>query len=121
MSLHYLNYDVPRRLSDATHALADRYLNTDEIRNTLIDANFSVPESAATLNQLFAQNIRLIVENAPLRILPAERLAGAATYLEGPAHRCPGHRFPGISASGGTASSPPCPAAARMRTRSSHC
>ena len=46
MSLHYLNYDVPRRLSDATHALADRYLNTDEIRNTLIDANFSVPESA---------------------------------------------------------------------------
>ena len=97
MSLHYLNYDVPRRLSDATHALADRYLNTDEIRNTLIDANFSVPESAATLNQLFAQNIRLIVENAPLRILPEERLAGAATYLEGPAHRCPGHRFPGIS------------------------
>ena len=97
MSLHYLNYDIPRRLSDATHALADRYLNTDEIRNTLIDANFSVPESAATLNQLFAQNIRPIVENAPLRILPEERLAGAATYLEGPAHRCPGHRFPGIS------------------------
>ncbi|MBO4527539.1 MAG: hypothetical protein J5743_07930, partial [Victivallales bacterium] len=90
MSLHYLNYDIPHRLSEKTHALADRYLNTEEIKNTLIDANFTVPESAPTLNQLFAQNIRLIVENAPLRILPEERLVGVATYLEGPAHRCPG-------------------------------
>ena len=76
MSFHYLNNDIPKRLSDATHALADRYLNTDEIRNTLIDANFTLSDSAPTLNQLFAQNIRLIAENAPLRILPEERLAG---------------------------------------------
>ncbi|MHC4886381.1 MAG: pyruvate formate lyase family protein [Planctomycetota bacterium] len=89
-----------KRLSPATRTLAARYLS-GEIGRSLEHAGFSVPDSflagSPTDNQYYAEAVRLIAESAPLRILPGERLVGAATLREAAEHRTPLTPFGSIS------------------------
>ena len=81
------------RLSAATRALAARYLSGEIGRTTLRRAEFAIdPDFYLTLptaNALAAEAVQLIAERAPLRVLPEERLAGAATLLEATLHQLP--------------------------------
>jgi formate C-acetyltransferase len=83
---------TPHRLSAETRHLAARYLS-GEIGRTLGPAAFGIDPAfflrLPTPNQEYAEAVRLIAERAPLRILPEERLAGAATLAEALAHRTP--------------------------------
>ena len=95
---HYLPGNGTVRLSEATRRLAERYLESDEIAKTAIGENFSfVPDPARGVFANYAENIRLIAEHAPLRILPEEKLVGAATYRSAVWHGTPGHVYNGIS------------------------
>ncbi len=89
-----------RRLSDATRALAACY-GSGEIGRTAQDAAFAIApaflDATPTANQHYAEAVRLIAAHAPLRILPGERLAGAATLREAMAHRVPLTPFYSIS------------------------
>ncbi|MFA6292459.1 MAG: pyruvate formate lyase family protein [Victivallales bacterium] len=80
------------RLSGPTRKLAVRYLSGEFGRN-MKDAQFAIlPEfylSMPSLNKQYAEAVRLIAENAPLRILPEEKLAGAATLKEATRHSVP--------------------------------
>ena len=94
----YLPGNGTVRLSEATRRLAERYLESDEIAKTAIGENFSfVPDPARGVFANYAENIRLIAEHAPLRILPEEKLVGAATYRSAVWHGTPGHVYNGIS------------------------
>ena len=97
-SLHYLGYEVPNRLSQETLQLAKLYLNTSKIKDRIATCNFELDEPGGrTLPRQYAENARKIAENAPLCILPQERLVGSATYLQGVQHAMPGGRFRGHS------------------------
>jgi formate C-acetyltransferase len=93
-------FDKPRRLCAGTRALAAKYVS-GEIGRTIKEAAFSIDPAflaaAPTPNQQYAEAIRLIAEKAPLRILPGERLAGAATLKEAMWHRTPLTPYPSIS------------------------
>lgn len=88
------------RLSAATRELAARYLS-GEIGRTIRSAAFApAPEflsSSPTPNRHYAEAVRLIAAQAPLRILPGERLAGAATLKEAMEHCTPAAPFPSLS------------------------
>ncbi len=81
-----------RRLSDETRSLAERYLS-GEIGRTMRPADFAIEpdfyHSMPSLDKQYAEAVRLIAENAPLRIIPFERLAGAATLKEATMHLVP--------------------------------
>ena len=85
-------FEGARRLSAATRALAERYLS-GEIGRAIKPADFSIPQefylSAPTLNQQYAEAVRLIAANAPLRILRDEKIVGAATLCEAMRHSVP--------------------------------
>ncbi len=87
-------------LSEATRRLAARYLS-GEIGRSVQPAAFSLdPEflaSQPTPNRHYAEAVRLIAAKAPLRILPGERLAGAATLREAAWHQTPLTPFGSIS------------------------
>ena len=91
---------TPQRLSAATRRLAARYLS-GEIGRTVRPAEFAVePEfftRLPTLHAQYAEAVRLIAEQAPLRILPDEKLVGAATLHEALEHRTPLTVFPSTS------------------------
>ncbi|MCL5269930.1 MAG: hypothetical protein M1457_05090 [bacterium] len=90
---------APRRLSDLTHELARRGLS-GEIGRTMKDAGFGYDEARVkgmTPDQRYAEAIRLIAENAPLRIQAGERIVGSATLREAPTHRTPVHLEPSTS------------------------
>ncbi len=96
--LHALDHPVPRRLSQATRDLARGYLETDAIRATLGRAVLDVPpRGERALHEHYADNVRQIAEQAPLRIRSDERIIGAATFLEAPGHACPGGLYGGTS------------------------
>ncbi len=88
------------RLSPATRALAARYLS-GEIGRTMQTATFEIApkflEQHPWADDRYAEAVRLIAEQAPLRILPGERLAGAATLLEATWHRTPLTEFHSVS------------------------
>ena len=95
---HYLSENGTVRLSEATRRLAERYLESDEIAGTVIAENFSfAPDPSRGVFANYAENIRLIAEHAPLRILPEEKLVGAATYRSAVWHGTPGRVYNGIS------------------------
>ncbi len=85
-------FDAERRLSAETRALAERYL-CGEIGRTVKSADFAISSdfylSMPSLNQQYAEAVRLIAAHAPLRILPGEKLAGAATLKEAMGHSVP--------------------------------
>lgn len=80
------------RLSESTRRLAARYLS-GEIGSGIEYACFAMdPEfylRMPTLNRQYAEAVSLVAQNAPLRILPEERLAGAATLKEAMEHSVP--------------------------------
>jgi pyruvate-formate lyase len=94
----------PRRLTAQTRTLAARYLAGD-IGRTLQPADFAIPDifflEMPSLIRQYAEAVRLIAAHAPLRILPGEKLAGAATLQEALNHKVPllrqaylGHNVP---------------------------
>ncbi|MFA6568827.1 MAG: pyruvate formate lyase family protein, partial [Victivallales bacterium] len=88
----FTGFEPTCRLSASTRKLAARYLS-GEFGRSMRDAQFAVyPEfylSMPSLNRQYAEAVRLIAENAPLRILPGEKLAGAATLKEATRHSVP--------------------------------
>lgn len=88
------------RLSPATRALAARYLS-GEIGRSVKLAAFAIDPvflaESPSLNRHYAEAIRLIAAQAPLRILPGERLAGAATLREAAEHKIPVTPFWSVS------------------------
>ena len=95
---HALPSTGVHRLSEATRRLAERYLSSEEIAKTVRKENFSfVPDPSRGIFANYAENIRLIAEHAPLRILPEEKLIGAATFLTAVRHGTPGGVYEGIS------------------------
>ncbi len=88
------------RLSLATHELADHYLSGRIGRAIQPVAFTPAPEflaQAPTPNRHYAEAVRLIAAQAPLRILPGERLVGAATLKEAMQHRMPATPFGSLS------------------------
>ena len=85
-------YDAPRRLSAATRALAARYLS-GEIGRSMQPAGFGIDPAffltIPTQNGVAAEAVRLMAAHAPLRVLPEERLLGAATLVEATWHKIP--------------------------------
>ncbi len=83
---------VVRRLPDVTRQLAARALAGEHGRS-LQKAGFTLSDDffmgMPTPNAIAAEAIRLIGQKAPLRILPGERLAGAATLSEAAEHQIP--------------------------------
>jgi hypothetical protein len=71
-----------KRLSEATRDLAARYIS-GEIGRSVKPAEFALapefPAADPTPNRHYAAAVRLIAAQAPLRILPGERLAGKGT------------------------------------------
>ncbi len=90
-----------RRLSAQTRDLAARALSGEHSR-AMKPADFGIaPEFYLTLptpNAQYAEAVRLIAERAPLRVLPGEKIVGAATLLEAAHHRVPAlPAWPGTS------------------------
>ncbi len=88
------------RLPEATRRLAARAL-AGEFGRALSKAEFAIPDGffrrLPTPNAIAAEAVRLIGEQAPLRIVPGERLAGAATLQEASEHRIPLTNFGSVS------------------------
>lgn len=79
-----------QRLPQVTRELAARYLS-GEFGKEMRESDFTLEEQAQQLppNLKYAAAIELIARHAPLRILPGERLAGAATLKEASYHATP--------------------------------
>ena len=88
------------RLSKTTRELAARYL-AGEIGRTIKPAAFSLDPAflatSPTPNRHYAEAIWQIATQAPLRVLPGERLVGAATLIEAARHQTPLTPFASIS------------------------
>ena len=85
-------FPSPHRLSDVTHELANRGLS-GEWGGALVDAGIKL-EDHVKLDGLsgdmkYAQAVKLIAENAPLRIIPLERVVGSASLRESTWHQVP--------------------------------
>lgn len=84
--------ESPKRLSDVTHALAQR-AQTGEHGRSMSEAAFALDETTlpvgASADVRYAYATKLVAENAPLRLLPGERIVGSATLREAAAHRAP--------------------------------
>lgn len=78
-----------RRLSAATYDLARRGLSAEFGRATA-NADIRIPDGNGLSGEArYAAAIELIVRNSPLRILPDDMLAGAASYREAARHLTP--------------------------------
>jgi formate C-acetyltransferase len=93
-------YDAPRRLPETTRVLAARYLS-GEFGRAMMPAGFGI-DSAFFLAipsdaQIAAEAVRLMAAQAPVRVLPEERLLGAATLREATWHRIPLTEYYSIS------------------------
>ena len=96
----FTSFAGDKRLSEATRALAARYVSGEIGRSVkpaafALDPGFLAGES--TSNRHYAEAVRRIAAEAPLRILPGERLAGAATLREAAWHQMPLTPFGSIS------------------------
>lgn len=89
-----------RRLSEATRQMAARAMSGEHGRG-MKEAEFALPDAffvhVPTPNRIAAEAVRRIGEQAPLRILAGERLAGAATLKEAAEHRIPLTDFSSVS------------------------
>ena len=83
---------APKRLSDKTLTLAMRGLS-GEFGKTLVNAQAKLDDFISTSGMSeemkYAQAIKLIAQNAPLRILSDELIIGSATYRESAYHATP--------------------------------
>ena len=93
-------FGAKHRLSRSTRRLAARYLS-GKIGRSMKAADFAVGqdflEASPTPNQHYAKAVRRIAAHAPLRILPGERLVGAATLPGAMEHRVPLTSFRSVS------------------------
>ena len=84
----------PQRLSEETRDLARRGLS-GEFGREMVDAEIvlgdRIPAGDFSEEMRYALAVKLIAENAPLRVLPEERVVGSATYREAVYHRTPIH------------------------------
>jgi len=81
----------PKNLSDATHELARRAISGEHGRS-MANATFNLDEhevAGLSPDMRYGHAAKLVAQKALLRILPGERIVGAATLLEAPAHRVP--------------------------------
>lgn len=88
------------RLCDATRQLAARYLAGEFGRQMISAEELSLREDEArvvTPNQHCAIAVERLARHAPLRILPEERLVGAAPYAEAARHGVPATPFRSVS------------------------
>lgn len=86
------SFPSPRRLSDVTHELAKRGISGEWGRATAnagIKLEEHVEVAGLSEEMKYAQSVRLIAENAPLRVLPFERVVGSATLRESTGHTVP--------------------------------
>ncbi len=85
-------FPSPKRLSDITHALAQRGLSGEFGRAT-VSAGVKLEDlmdvTGVSEEMRCAHAIEFIAERAPLRILPGERIVGSATYNEAVHHAIP--------------------------------
>ncbi len=84
-------FEVPRRLSDVTHALAERALGGEHGRS-MKNADFALDAErirGLSAEMRYAHAVKLMAEKAPLRILPGERIVGSATLKEAAYHQTP--------------------------------
>ena len=90
----------PHRLHESTVTLALRGLS-GEFGRQLVPADpalgAGLPRDGVTPEMRYALAVRLIAETAPLRILPEERIVGAATYREAAYHTTPINGGPSTS------------------------
>ena len=91
------------RLCSGTHELSELY-KSGEIGRSLSDYEAEIPASflleMPSAPRLYAEAIRQIALNAPIRMLPGERLAGAATLRKAMWHVIPGLKDIQLSGSG---------------------
>ena len=90
---------VPVRLYPQTRELATRFL-AGEFGGQMVQADFLVDEASmpdATAEARYAAAVAEIARSAPLRLLPEEKLVGAAPLLEAACHRTPGSDIGGTS------------------------
>ena len=83
---------TPRRLCDATRELAARVIS-GEYGRAMGPARFRIDAESmpdATPNARYAEAVWRIAEAAALRIVPEEKLVGAAPFLEAARHMTPG-------------------------------
>ncbi len=83
--------EQPRRLSDATHELAQRSLSGEHGR-AMAPCAFGLAEDEITglsPDMHYARALLRIAERAPLRLTPGERIVGSATLLEAARHQMP--------------------------------
>ena len=83
---------TPRRLSAETRELAARFLS-GEFGREMRRAEFEMDEGkleGLSADGRYAAAVMRIAEIAPLRVLPGEKLVGAAPLLEATHHRTPG-------------------------------
>ena len=81
----------PRRLSAETHELARRALAGQHGRS-MANATFGLDEAEVaglSPDMRYARAALLVAEQAPLRILPGERIVGSATLREAAGHMTP--------------------------------
>jgi formate C-acetyltransferase len=91
--------DTVRRLPESTRALAARVL-AGEYGRAMRHADFTLSsedDAIADPELRAAKAVLRIAEKAPLRIMPGERLAGAAPLVEAANHRKPVAGVPGTS------------------------
>ena len=91
--------EIPTRLCATTRELALRALSGEHGR-TMGNADFSLPDDELaniTQDMRYALAAKLVAEKAPLRILPFERIVGAATLKEAPLHATPVAGIPSVS------------------------
>jgi formate C-acetyltransferase len=83
---------TPKRLSKETRELAARFLS-GEFGRELRRAGFEMGDEeleGLSPDRRYAETVMRIAETAPLRVLPGEKLVGAAPLLEATHHRTPG-------------------------------
>lgn len=89
---HAARPEPPRRLGAATRRLAEQGL-AGEFGRALQDADPALkqmlPSGDLSPDAQYAAAVVLIAKSAPLRILPEERIVGAATYREAAHHDVP--------------------------------
>ena len=85
-------FPFPHRLSNVTHDLANRGI-AGEWGKATVEAGIKLEDhvklGGLSEEMKYAQSVKLIAENAPLRITPFERVVGSATLREAMAARVP--------------------------------
>ncbi len=98
-SFHISEEKIIQRLSSSTRLLAARYLS-GEFGRGMSDIGPIEPEFFRNIPsqvQLYTKAVRTIAENAPLRIVQGEKLAGASTLKTAKNHMVPVLNMPSVS------------------------